>query len=287
MNLNERMRATREHYSIDIRMLNRSTGAPVWVSLDMELDRHEPSGREIWYGLLVDITARKRLEEHLHTHIQALGRLASRLITVMNLDSMIFEMLRELPTAIPIQMARLRVAGVGGRVLTTYSVRWDRGRIPEPSDMTVSRGDLPQNSFAQHVLRTEVGLRVANLPGDRRLSGEHDLVRDGLRSAMAVPVRDQVRIVGVLEAFSVEEEAFLVADRTLLEATASVAALALARQGERWLTVPEVAAMLDVQPETVRRWIRQGDLVAAMPGGVRAGYRVDATQLDAFIKRRH
>lgn len=36
---------------------------------------------------------------------------------------------------------------------------------------------------------------------------------------------------------------------------------------EEWLTVEEVAALLKVSAETVRRWIAGGKLRAAKPGG--------------------
>lgn len=51
----------------------------------------------------------------------------------------------------------------------------------------------------------------------------------------------------------------------------------------RWLTVRDVAESLKVHEETVRRWIRRGDLVALDLGGPRAGYRVRPSDLNAFI----
>ncbi len=52
----------------------------------------------------------------------------------------------------------------------------------------------------------------------------------------------------------------------------------------RWLTVRDVAESLKVHEETVRRWIRRGDLVALDLGGPRAGYRVRPSDLNAFIE---
>lgn len=51
------------------------------------------------------------------------------------------------------------------------------------------------------------------------------------------------------------------------------------------LTVPQVAARLQVGEETVRRMIRQGHLAAWKIGG-RAGYRVFESELTDFIDRR-
>ena len=53
---------------------------------------------------------------------------------------------------------------------------------------------------------------------------------------------------------------------------------------DRLLTVHEVAARLGAHIETVRRWIRSGDLPAMRPGGRRLGYRVAESDLEQFLK---
>ena len=61
----------------------------------------------------------------------------------------------------------------------------------------------------------------------------------------------------------------------------------MAEQGRReWLTVQEVAAELQVHEETVRRWIRDGE-VPVVDLGRKAGYRVKRADLDAFLERRY
>jgi len=52
-----------------------------------------------------------------------------------------------------------------------------------------------------------------------------------------------------------------------------------------YLTVEEVARQLGVNPETVRRWIRSGELNALSLGGP-AGYRIPKSELDRFIRER-
>jgi excisionase family DNA binding protein len=53
---------------------------------------------------------------------------------------------------------------------------------------------------------------------------------------------------------------------------------------EQLLTVQEVATRLRVNPETVRRWLRQGRIRGALLGGDRAGYRIPASEVDRFLK---
>lgn len=56
---------------------------------------------------------------------------------------------------------------------------------------------------------------------------------------------------------------------------------------ERWLTVEQVAELLQVNPETVRRWIRSGELPVLDLGGPKTGYRIKRSEVDAFIAQRH
>ena len=51
---------------------------------------------------------------------------------------------------------------------------------------------------------------------------------------------------------------------------------------ETALTVPEVAAALQVHVETVRRWLRTGQLRGRNLGG-RSGYRVPRAELRRFV----
>ncbi len=54
---------------------------------------------------------------------------------------------------------------------------------------------------------------------------------------------------------------------------------------DTFLTVDEVAQRLNVHPDTVRRWIRAGEINALSLGGP-AGYRIPQAELDRFIKER-
>jgi excisionase family DNA binding protein len=56
-------------------------------------------------------------------------------------------------------------------------------------------------------------------------------------------------------------------------------------QADRLLTVAQVAATLQVDEDTVRRWLRAGQLLGTNRGS-RAGYRVRQSDLDAFLDAR-
>jgi len=51
----------------------------------------------------------------------------------------------------------------------------------------------------------------------------------------------------------------------------------------RWYEVKDIVEMLNVHEQTVRRWIRQGDLEAVMLGR-KGGYRVKASDLEAYLE---
>ncbi len=53
---------------------------------------------------------------------------------------------------------------------------------------------------------------------------------------------------------------------------------------DRWLKVTEIAERLQVHVETVRRWLRAGDLKGRDFGG-RTGYRVREADLQAFLSQ--
>jgi len=50
-------------------------------------------------------------------------------------------------------------------------------------------------------------------------------------------------------------------------------------------TVEEVARQLNVHPETVRKWIKSGELRAIKLGGP-AGYRISQSAYDQFLRER-
>ncbi len=52
---------------------------------------------------------------------------------------------------------------------------------------------------------------------------------------------------------------------------------------EKMLTVEEVAEELRVHPETVRQWIRNGELIAL---DISKEYRILRSDLDAFLAQR-
>jgi len=51
------------------------------------------------------------------------------------------------------------------------------------------------------------------------------------------------------------------------------------------MTLAEAAARLRLNPETIRRWLKAGRLRGYRPGGTKAGWRIRASDLEAFKRR--
>jgi len=51
---------------------------------------------------------------------------------------------------------------------------------------------------------------------------------------------------------------------------------------DKWLTVAQVAELVQVHPETVRQWLREGRLPGTLLSR-RAGYRVRASDVQRFL----
>ena len=54
---------------------------------------------------------------------------------------------------------------------------------------------------------------------------------------------------------------------------------------DRWLTVDEAAAQIQVHPETIRRWLRDGRVVGVLISRA-GGYRIRQSELDRFLAER-
>jgi excisionase family DNA binding protein len=52
---------------------------------------------------------------------------------------------------------------------------------------------------------------------------------------------------------------------------------------DRLLTVKEVAERLRANPQTVRRWLREGKLNGVMPGGEKLGYRIPESEVRRLL----
>ena len=55
---------------------------------------------------------------------------------------------------------------------------------------------------------------------------------------------------------------------------------------DEWLTVQEITQLLKVHEESVRRWIRSGDLPAILLGSAKGGYRIRRADYEQFLQEK-
>jgi len=55
---------------------------------------------------------------------------------------------------------------------------------------------------------------------------------------------------------------------------------------DTWLTVQDITQELKVHEESVRRWIRSGELPAILLGSAKGGYRVRRSDFDHFLEEK-
>ncbi len=56
---------------------------------------------------------------------------------------------------------------------------------------------------------------------------------------------------------------------------------------DQWMTTAQVAELFQVTEETIRRWIRAGELPVLDLGARKGGYRIKRSDIDAFIRQRY
>jgi len=52
---------------------------------------------------------------------------------------------------------------------------------------------------------------------------------------------------------------------------------------EKFITVQHAAEQLQVHPQTVRLWLREGKLRGRLIGGRKSGYRIPASEIDRLL----
>jgi len=54
---------------------------------------------------------------------------------------------------------------------------------------------------------------------------------------------------------------------------------------DQWLTVDDAAKQIQVHPETIRRWLRSGELIGVLLSR-QSGYRIRQSVLNQFLEER-
>lgn len=122
------------------------------------------------------------------------------------------------------------VTGSGKLELVNSATRsLSQQRILAPDGSWISR------SICQRVFEEKVAIQTGDAQEDERFAGEHSILVKGIRSAMAVPLWDENKVVGVLYA------------------DASLSSYHWANQGEQELSF--FSALANIVASSVQRWL--------------------------------
>jgi excisionase family DNA binding protein/PAS domain S-box-containing protein len=274
--------ATAEPFLMEYRMVRRD-GQIIWIRVDAVLTDRSGTDEAVWEGVIADVTALHDLQADLLVHqrqqsaISELGQLA---LEHQTLTDVLQEAARLAASGLDSPCVRVFEALPGGAVLAVRAHACDAAAGSDL--MRLDRID----ALTLYAYETRAMVKSEDLGVETRFDGSELIDGANVRSGLATVIPGRVRPFGVLTALFHDSREFGQDDVTFLQSLASIVAQ-VARQSEgSWYTVEEVAEFLQVTEETVRRWIRRGELPALNLGGPRAGYRVYPTDLERFIHDR-
>jgi excisionase family DNA binding protein/PAS domain S-box-containing protein len=276
-------------FSIEYRILDRNREV-CWVLDEAIISKDQKSNDLLWHGIVTNISERKRIEEALHSHstrLSAIAELGQRALGGLDLSDLMDVAVRFVQQALDVDVTEILEREPGGESLVMRAgMGWKRGEA-DPVPVGVDA-----ESHAGYALLSNEPVVVEDLVRETRFN-DSSLLRDyGVRSGISVIIAGAGMPWGVLGAHATTLRTFTRDDVIFLQSVANIIALAIrtnASENENgnWLSVRNVAETLKVNDETVRRWVRRGELPVFDPGSSRAGYRIHPSDLDTFIGERY
>lgn len=280
---------TGERLSIEYRILPAG-GEPVWVRDEAVLGDDTGGGQPTWQGIVSNISDRKRVEDALRARVRQqevvaeLGEHAQRQVDVRTLLNEAVQYVGQTLDAPLVMILELQPGGE--KLLLRAGVGWRPGVVGRA---TISAGAASPSGYT---LLSNEPVIITDLQQETRFSVPPLLSDHGVRSGISAIIAGHSKPFGVIGAHSTSLRQFTVDDVNFLQSVANVLASATMEaakhpDGSQWLSIRDVADTLRVKEETVRRWIRRGELPVIDLGSSRAGYRIHPSDLEQFINDRY
>lgn len=203
-------------YEFEYRMI-AADGHAVWLR-DIVTVITKDGQPETLRGVMIDITARKRLEEHL----EAIYQLGRNLTLLHDENTIVQRALETAAQVIDFAYANFGLVDESTNELIQRYYRSDADLVPVNRRISLDAKD----GVAIAVARTGTALNIPDISKDARYVGYND-VKHVLRSELCVPMKLGERVIGVLNVESTELNCFTAADQQLLQALANQTAVAL------------------------------------------------------------
>ena len=281
--------ASGSRLSLEYRVLGRKREV-FWVHDEAVPSDDLKTNDVLWQGIVTNISERKQIEEALHaqsTQQAAIAELGQRALGDLDLPDLMDEAVRFVQTTLAVELTKVLQLQPGGESLIMRAgVGWEPGAVDR---VTVSVGAQSQ---AGYTLLSNEPVIVEDLASETRFHGPALLHEYGVRSGISVIIAGSGMPWGVIGAHVTTLRTFTREDLNFLQSIANIIASAIrtkasAHHDEHWLSVRSVAETLRVNEETVRRWVRRGELPVIDLGSSRAGYRIHPSDLDQFIGERY
>ncbi|CAN5135434.1 hypothetical protein BH23CHL1_BH23CHL1_14190 [soil metagenome] len=280
---------TGERLSIEYRILPPG-GAPVWVRDEAVLGDDTGGGQPVWQGIVSNISDRKRVEDALQARVrqqEVVAELGEHALQNVDVRTLLNEAVQYVSQTLGTQLVMILELQPGGETLLVRAgIGWRPGTV---GGATISAGAA---SPAGYTLLSNEPVIVTDLLQETRFSAPPLLRDHGVRSGISAIIAGYSKPFGVIGAHTPSLRQFTVDDVNFLQSVANVlasATMVAAKYpgGSQWLSIRDVADTLRVKEETVRRWIRRGELPVIDLGSARAGYRIHPSDLEQFINDRY
>ena len=280
---------TGERLSIEYRILP-SNGHQIWVRDEAVLGDDSGDGQMVWQGIISNVSDRKRVENALRARVrqqEVVAELGDHALRQVDLRTLLKKAVQFVSQTLDAELAAVFELQPGGETLLLRAgVGWRSGLVGRA---TVSAG---ADSPAGYTLLSNEPVIVTDLLEESRFSPP-PLMRDhGIRSGVSAIIAGYGKPFGVLGAHTKTARQFTTDDVNFLQSVANVLASAVMAAANhpsdsKWISIRNVAGTLRVKEETVRRWIRRGELPIIDLGSSRAGYRIHPADLEQFISERY
>jgi excisionase family DNA binding protein/PAS domain S-box-containing protein len=274
--------ASGDPFIMDYRMV-RSDGQDIWIRVEATLTDGDGPDGAVWEGVIVNITDLRAMQAGLHIRErqqQAIAELGKQSLELETLTGVLQEAVRQAAAGLDSSCVRVYEVLPGGKELALRANQCDESANGE-HETTGSEDPL-----TVYALATRASVASEDLGSETRFDASSLFINANMGSGLATIIPGRLRPFGVITALFCARGVISQDDVDFVQSIASIVALAARQTEGSWYTVDEVADFLQVTDETVRRWVRKGELPALNLGGPRAGYRVYPTDLERFINDR-
>jgi len=204
----------------------KKDGTIIPIELRTLLIKNEKGENEGMWGIVRDITERKRIEADLimrMNHLDTITRIGNVALTSANLDTLFNEVVAMLAQALNVEYVKvLELLPDGNLLILRSGIGWKEGSV----GLTISSDNTSQPGFT---LLSNEPVIVEDLRTEKRFSGPPLLFEHEVVSGITIIIHGKERQFGVLGAHTKKKYLFTKEEVAFLEAVANILSEAILR----------------------------------------------------------